>query len=992
MKSNFELTPADWATLRRLLGEALDRPSAERATWVDDLAPDFEAFKPRLRELLAHAASGTGALAPDTLPKIETAQFLADGRTHADRLDAGSVIGPYRLVRLLGEGGMGEVWLGERTDMLHKRQVALKLPHLLTGRAALAERMAREREILAGLEHPNIARLYDAGITADGQPYLALEYVEGERIDAYCQRKQLDVPARLRLFLQVARAVAHAHANLVVHRDLKPTNILVTGAGEVKLLDFGIAKLLEDGRAQETELTQLAGRALTPDYAAPEQILGEPIGTAADVYALAVVLFELLTGGRPYQLKRGSRAALEEAIVQAEPARPSSVVSDPRLRRRLQGDLDTIVLKAMKKTPAERYGTVFALAEDLERYLDGRPVLAQADSGFYRMRKFVARNRLAVGAAAAIFVAIVAGAGVSMWQAQVALAEKHRAEAVKDFIASMFREASPFARTAQKPVTAADLLRNARDRIDGELRNDPMTRAELLTIVGSSLAGLGEFQRSAEVLAEATAAWRGLVPEDDARALRAQTQLADAEHQIGKRDEAGARLAQIGALLQRAGQTESDTFVRVKILEATFEANDGRMGSAKHLASARAAVETAERVFGERNDETITAYQVLGTAYRWRGEVEQALTYSEKAYRAALAHFGDDGRHPRTIILENELGRALAAAGKLGDAVSHMKAAADRAGDVFGANHVMVQHFRGTLAMTQLDYGEVKAAIANLARAVAQDVGDAKLSPAYHASQSVAQGRVLLAARLPQEALKHYDAALAAFEQAGVRNTLYLTAEAEHALALAESGQTEEAARRLERMVEQRRKANSSELQMTLRFLGYTRYRQDRHDEALALLNEARQILEKFTAKPAARAAFKLALADTLRDIGHVHLARDRAIDSLREFDAARARYGDLQAMLSPGHVEALVGSARARLLLDRTTEALPLLEQADAFWRDFDAGNRWAGETAFWLGRCYSALGRTGDARHAYARAAKILAGSTIPRDRELVQIARRG
>jgi tetratricopeptide (TPR) repeat protein len=304
----------------------------------------------------------------------------------------------------------------------------------------------------------------------------------------------------------------------------------------------------------------------------------------------------------------------------------------------------------------------------------------------------------------------------------------------------------------------------------------------------------------------------------------------------------------------------------------------------------------------------------------------------------------------------------------------------------------MVQHFRGTLAMTQLDYGEVKAANANLDLAVSQDIGDAKLSPAYQGSQFVARGRVLLAARRAQEALPHYVSALALFEQAGVRNTLYLTAEAEHALTLAEVGRTEDAAQRLERMVEQRRKGNSGELQMVLRFLGHTRYRQGRQDEALSLLNEARQMLEKLTAAPSARAAFKLGLADTLRDIGYVHLARDRTVDALREFDAARTRYRGLQGMLAPGHADALVGSGRARLLLDQTSEALPLLEQADAFWRDFDPENRWAGEAAFWLGRCYAALGRTGEAKQAYARAARILAGSQFSSDQELVRLARQG
>src|SRR5262245_60210181 len=296
MKGNFELDPAQWSALRGLLDSALALEPAQRSTWIEQLPPEHAYLKQRLVGLLAHVADGTGASPLDTLPKVETAQFAPDLASGEGVEQAGELIGPYRLVRPLGAGGMGSVWLAERTDMLQKRPVALKLPRAAWRGARLAERLAREREILAALNHPNIARLYDAGIAADGQPYLALEFVEGERFDAYCKRKQLDVPARLRLFLQVARAVAHAHANLVVHRDLKPTNILVSESGEVKLLDFGIAKLLDEGGGRETELTQLGGRALTPDYAAPEQILGRAIGTAADVYALGVVLFELLTG------------------------------------------------------------------------------------------------------------------------------------------------------------------------------------------------------------------------------------------------------------------------------------------------------------------------------------------------------------------------------------------------------------------------------------------------------------------------------------------------------------------------------------------------------------------------------------------------------------------------------------------------------------------------------------------------------------------------
>jgi serine/threonine-protein kinase len=271
---------------------------------------------------------------------------------------------------------MAEVWLSRRADAAIKREVALKLPLLTPLRRDLEPRFAREREILADLSHPNIARLFDAGFANDGQPYLALEYVVGEMFTTYCDQQRLTIRERLGLLRQVLGAVQHAHTHLVIHRDLKPSNVLVTEAGQVQLLDFGIAKLLSEGEAKETELTQLSGRALTPDYAAPEQIAGAPITTAADVYALGVMLYEILTGVRPYRLKRDTRAALEEAILQADPIPPSRAAlsetaataratTAKKLSRALKGDLDVITIKALKKSPRERYQTATALDEDI---------------------------------------------------------------------------------------------------------------------------------------------------------------------------------------------------------------------------------------------------------------------------------------------------------------------------------------------------------------------------------------------------------------------------------------------------------------------------------------------------------------------------------------------------------------------------------------------------------------------------------------------------
>lgn len=415
-----DLNPQSAAALNRLLDQALDLPQGEREQWVAALPAEFAALKPHLQDLLSRAAGVETSDFLGTLPKFASPP---DVERADDLLQPGLAVGAYRLIRELGRGGMGAVWLAERADGLLNRHVALKLPRASWLHEGFAERLARERDILASLEHPNIARLYDAGVAANGRPFLALEFVEGQPLDQYC--KTLDGrPAQvlagiLRLFLQAARALAFAHGKLVLHRDLKPANILVAADGSVRLLDFGIAKLLTSGRTNETELTQYAGRALSPEYASPEQVLSEPLTVASDVYSLGVVLYQLLTGMRPYRLERVTRGALEDAILHVEPERPSSV-ADTAHRALLRGDIDTLVLHALRKAPSARYPTVHALIDDIERFLDGRPVQVRPDTFAYRAQKFVRRHKLGVAAAASVALAVVAGSGIAIWQAHVA--------------------------------------------------------------------------------------------------------------------------------------------------------------------------------------------------------------------------------------------------------------------------------------------------------------------------------------------------------------------------------------------------------------------------------------------------------------------------------------------------------------------------------------------------------------------------------------------
>ena len=493
------LTVADWHRLNRLLAQALGLDEPQRTAWLEALPVEATDLKPLLAQLLADArATGFDGTSQTLQPVVALA---AEAMAGIRREAPGDRLGPWRLERLLAEGGMGAVWIAQRVDGVMQRTAALKLPRAEWVDRGLSERMARERAILARLQHPAIAVLYDAGLADGGRPYLALEYVDGQPIDAWRQGR--DLPSVLRLYVQVVRAVAYAHGQLVIHRDLKPANVLVTAEGQVKLLDFGIAKLLADetASAEETELTRLAGRALTPSYAAPEQILGQPISTAADIYSLGVLLFELLTGERPYQLAREAlqrRAALEEAIVRVDAPAPSSVVKDKAMRRALRGDLDAIVLKALKKAPEQRYETAAAFADDIERYLNRLPVHAQRASRLYRFNRFIARNRFAVGAVGAVIAALAVGLGIALWQATVARDEAARANAIKDFLLSIIQQADPRAAQASRVADLA-MLKTIEQRIEKEFKGSAVERLQLRNAVARAYEQRGHHE-SARVL------------------------------------------------------------------------------------------------------------------------------------------------------------------------------------------------------------------------------------------------------------------------------------------------------------------------------------------------------------------------------------------------------------------------------------------------------------------------------------------------------------
>jgi serine/threonine protein kinase len=430
--------------VKRLVEEARAQPAASRAAFLDAACGDDEALRRSVERGLDDTLREGSANGSEGLVTATSGMGLdfedAAGPPEVE-LPEGARVGPYRVVSRLGRGGQGAVYLAERADQQYEKRVAVKIvPHGLG--SELSHRLFRhERQILAGLDHPNIARLLDAGTTEQGFPYFVLEYVEGEPLDRYCDRRGLTTIERLRLFRTVCEAVQYAHRNLVVHRDLKPRNILVSAEGVPKLLDFGIAKLLQPGAPAARTVT--AGGVMTPDYASPEQIRFEPITTASDVYSLGVILYELLARRRPYRVKTLALLDLARAICEEEPPRPSVAAAQPsergwsspeeqqaarRLARELRGDLDTIVMTALQKDPPRRFPSVEALSEDLRRYLEGLPVRARPEGSLYRAGKFVRRHKGGVAAAALVFLSLLAGLVATAWQARIADEQRRRAE------------------------------------------------------------------------------------------------------------------------------------------------------------------------------------------------------------------------------------------------------------------------------------------------------------------------------------------------------------------------------------------------------------------------------------------------------------------------------------------------------------------------------------------------------------------------------------
>ncbi len=525
-----QLNPSELKELSNLWDEALAVPSNDLARWLEQLQVSSQAVCSAIESMLARRdAAQDSFLQKGSAP--EAIEFMGSGQAAQQ---PGTQVGNYRLVRELGRGGMGIVWLAERADGLMQRTVAVKIPHPWLG-ARFMDRFATEREILASLVHPHIARLYEAGRTSEGQPYLVLEYIDGQSLMAYCDARTLTLRQRLEIFLQILDAVQFAHERQVVHRDLKPTNIIVSADGHAHLLDFGIAKLLHE-QGDDRDTTQFGDAALTPNYASPEQVAGGSVDRRSDIYTLGVLLYELLTGCLPYSLERATRASMQEALFATPPQRPSEALATrttgqardtPELRKRarqLRGDVDTIVLTAMQRDAQRRFVSAKAFADDIRRHLAGQPVLSRPDSAVYRTARFVTRYKFAVASTAVVFASLGGGMAAAIRSAheareqariaqeQHAIADKQSriasenertATAVVEFMEGLFGSTQTIVPDRKvAAMTVRDLIDAGAARIDTSLRDAPQAKVRLLTLMGGMYEGMDMPDQAAQMFSK----------------------------------------------------------------------------------------------------------------------------------------------------------------------------------------------------------------------------------------------------------------------------------------------------------------------------------------------------------------------------------------------------------------------------------------------------------------------------------------------------------
>ncbi|NBC85506.1 MAG: tetratricopeptide repeat protein [Bacteroidetes bacterium] len=848
-----------WETIQDLFDRAIARPETERMSFLDAACGDDIDLRMEVESLLgAHGATGPlDRLARD---------LMGSWSASLDRASReGDRVGPYRIVREIGRGGMGTVYLAERDDGTYEQRVALKVVRYRLAGEDLLVRFLNERQILARLQHPNIARLLDGGVTDDGLPYFAMEYVDGQAVDVYCDARRLSVRERIRLFITICRTVSHAHQNLIVHRDLKPANLLVTDDGALRLLDFGIAKLLEEA-GPEHRTTRTGMAVMTPEYASPEQVRGGPVTTATDVYALGVLLYELLSGCRPYDLHNATPADLERLVCDRAPVAPSDRLAETSgdspmqqasargttadgLRRQLTGDLDTIILKALRKDPDRRYASADALADDLQRHLDGLPVRARPDTALYRAGKFIRRHRVGVSAGALVILALVGGLGIALSQARIASAERdvareetERAERISGFLVDIFRAPDP-SRSLGDTLTAFDLLDRGEEMLNDDLGDQPLTRAALLSVLGETHTSHGSYADASRLLDTALVLQRhhGAPTVERSRTLRS---LAKAEVLGGRLERAeslygdglsalratpdadsldvGAILSELGSLhLEQGAYDRAEARLRqaMNVLAFSQDADSvavqtARMSTLQHLALLHQetgrldeAVPVFEQLLAMQRKRLPTPHPTLalllndfGMTLQRLGDRDRAEALLSKAIQMQRELF--DGDHPQLIFTLSNLAAAVDDT-NLPLADSLTDEALSMALRVLEPDNPVTATSLALRAQVVHKTGRLEVADALFIRAI--DAARRAFPPGHPRIgwATVGHARVLAERGRHSEAIRHVREGTAILVDAfGPTHTLVLRAQRWHAQILADTGAGDAAAAMLRRQHE----------------------------------------------------------------------------------------------------------------------------------------------------------------------------------------------